>query len=114
MSFTFRASLLLLILSLNLVNPAPAQSQSLSSGSKSSPLITGSPQSSDEETLRALTEKYGSAISAGDLETMSQLWNPQSPNVSSRLRHNQGLFSNSRMEFISLTVTSVEVAGERT
>jgi CHAT domain-containing protein len=114
MSFTFRASLLLLILSLNLVNPAPAQSQSLSSGSKSSPLITGSPQSSDEETLRALTEKYGSAIAAGDLETMSQLWNPQSPNVSSRLRHNQGLFSNSRMEFISLTVTSVEVAGERT
>src|SRR5262247_1255187 len=113
MSFAFRASLLLLALSLNLVNSAPAQSQSSSSASKSPPLIPGSPQSSDEATIRAAAERYGSAIAAGDLETMRQLWNPQSPNLSSRLRLYQGLFSNSRMEFVSLTVTRVEVTGEK-
>src|SRR5262249_6349748 len=113
MSFAFRASLLLLALSLNLVHPAPAQSQSSSSASKAPPLIPGSPQSSDEATIRAAAEKYGSAIAAGDLETMRQLWNPQSPNLTSRLRLYQGLFSNSRMEFISLTVTRVEVTGEK-
>src|SRR5215510_3975919 len=107
MSFAFRASLLLLALSLNLVNSAPAQSQSSSSGSKSPPLIPGSPQSSDEATIRAAAEKYGSAIAAGDLETMRQLWNLQSPNLSSRLRLYQGLFSKwlswrSRRRFRSL------------
>src|SRR5262245_463504 len=113
MSFAFRASLILLALSLNLVNSASAQSQSSPSDSKAPPLIPGSPQSSDEATIRAAAERYGSAIAAGDLETMRQLWNPQSPNLSSRLRLYQGLFSNSRMEFVSLTVTRVEVTGEK-
>jgi CHAT domain-containing protein len=113
MSFAFHAALLLLALSLNLVNSAPAQSQSSSPASKAPPLIPGSPQSSDEAAIRAAAEKYGSAIAAGDLETMRQLWNPQSPNLSSRLRLYQGLFSNSRLEFISLTVTRVEVTGEK-
>jgi DNA-binding transcriptional regulator YbjK len=35
-------------------------------------------QSSDQETVRTLTEKYGQAIAAGDLEALRQLWNPQS------------------------------------
>jgi len=78
---------------LNLVDSAPAQSQSSSFVSKAPPLILGSPKSSDEATISAAAEKYGSAIAAGDLETMRQLWNLQSPNLSSRLRLYQGLFS---------------------
>src|SRR5215470_19270513 len=93
MSLAFRALLVLLALSLNLVNSAPAQSQSSSSAPKAPSLISSSSQPSDEATIRAAAEKYGSAIAAGDLETMRQLWNPQSPNLSSRLRLYQGLFS---------------------
>src|SRR5262245_32081538 len=113
MSFAVRASLLLLTLSLNLVNSAPAQSQSLSSASKAPPLIPGSPQSSDEATIRVLTEKYGATIAAGDLDTMRQMWNPQSPNLASRLKVYQGLFSNTRIEFLSLKVTRLEVMGDK-
>src|SRR5262245_11366561 len=113
MSFAYCASLLLLALSLNLVNSAPAQSQSSSSASKASPLIPGSSQSSDEETLRVLTEKYGATIAAGDLDKMRQMWNPQSPNLAPLLMLYQGLFSNSRIEFISLKVTLLEVMGDK-
>ena len=113
MSLVFRTSLILLALSLYLVSSAPAQSQSSSSAYKAPSLISGSPQSSDEATIRAAAEKYGSAIAAGDLEAMRQLWNPQSSNLSSGLKLYQGLFSNSRMEFISSTVTGLEIAGER-
>jgi CHAT domain-containing protein len=78
------------------------------------PTSTPNPlQSSDEETVRALTEKYGRAITAGDLEAMRQLWNPQSPNLASRLRFYQGLFTNRRIEFISLKVTRLEITGDK-
>src|SRR5262245_7143214 len=78
------------------------------------PTSTPNPlQSSDEETVRALTEKYGLAITAGDIEAMRQFWNPQSPNLASRLRAYQGLFSNRRIEFISLKVTRLEVTRDK-
>ena len=73
----------------------------------------GLSQSSEEETLRAFTEKYGMAITAGDIEEMRQFWNPQSPNLASRLGAYQRLFSNSRIEFMSLKVTRLEVTGEK-
>ena len=113
MSFAFRASLCLVALSLNLVNPAPAQSQSSSSDPKAHSSIYGSPQSSDEETIRAGVEKYGLAIASGDIEAMRQLWNPQSRHLASRLRLYQGLFSYARIEFISLKVTRAEVMGDK-
>ncbi len=113
MSFAFRASLILLALSLNLVNSAPAQSQSSSSAFKAPPLIPGSPQSSDEATIRALTEKYGLAIAAGDLEAMRQFWNPQSPNLASQLKVYRDIFSRARFEFVSLKVKLLEIAGAK-
>src|SRR5215510_15973213 len=105
MSFAFRASLLLFAFSLNLVNSAPAQSQASPSDSKSPTLIAGSLQSSDEETLRALTEKYGLALVAGDLEMIRQFWDPQSPNLASQLKAYQAVFSSRRIEFVSMKVT---------
>src|SRR5262247_2232075 len=44
---------------------------------------------------------------------MRQFWNPQSPNLASRLRVYQGLFSNRRIEFINLKVTRLEVTGDK-
>jgi len=73
----------------------------------------GLSQSSDEETVRALTEKYGLAITAGDIEEMRQFWNPQSPNLASRLRVYQQQFSKTRIEFISPKVTRLEVTGDK-
>jgi CHAT domain-containing protein len=70
-------------------------------------------QSVDEGAVRALTERYGQAITADDVETMRQLWNPQSPNLAVRLRLYQGLFSNTRVEFISMNVTRREVTGDK-
>jgi hypothetical protein len=113
MSFAFRASLCLVALSLNLVNPAPAQSQSSSSDHKSHSSIYGSPQSSDEETVRAGVEKYALAVALGDLEAMRRFWNPQSSHFAPRLRLYQGFFSYARIEFISLKVTRVEVMGNK-
>jgi hypothetical protein len=40
--------------------------------------------SSDQETLRVLTEKYGATLAASDLEGMRQLWDLQSPDLNSR------------------------------
>jgi CHAT domain-containing protein len=103
--------LLLFALSLNLVDPALMQSQSSPSDSKTSISIPGLPQSSDEEAIRALTEKYGSAIAAGDLEAMRQFWDPKSPNLASQLKVYQDAFSIRRYEFVSLKVTRLEISG---
>jgi CHAT domain-containing protein len=103
MSFAFRASLCLLALSLSLISPASSQFQSLAS-------TLSPPQSSDEETLRRMTEEYAQAIAAGDLEKMRELWNPQSPNRDSRLRYYQG---NTRYEFIRMKVSRLEVTGDK-
>ncbi|MCM3900105.1 MAG: CHAT domain-containing protein [Pyrinomonadaceae bacterium] len=70
-------------------------------------------RSGDEEAVRALTERFGQAVAAGDLETMRQLWNPQSPNLASRLRVYQRLFSETRIEFTRMKVTPLEVTGDK-
>ena len=69
--------------------------------------------SSDQEALRALTEKYGATIAASDLEGMRQLWDPQSPDLNARLRFYQRVFTNVRVEFVSLNVTRLEVTGDK-
>jgi CHAT domain-containing protein len=99
MPFAFRGSFCFLALCLNLISPVSAR-HSL-------------PQSSDEETVRALTERYSLAIAAGDLETIRQFWNPPSPNLASRLRLYEGLFSNTRIEFIKMDVTRLEVTDDK-
>src|SRR5262245_12366663 len=102
MSSAFRVLLYSLALSLIFNGPILALPHA--------PALTPSPpQSSDEETLRTLTEKYGLAITAGDIEAMRQLWNPQSPNLAARIRYYQRLFSNTRIEFISMNVTRLKV-----
>ena len=106
MSFACRVSFYLLLLSLNLVNPPYSPSQSLVS--TPSPL-----RSSDEETLRRMTEQYGLAMEAGDLEAMSRLGSPQSAALPARLRHYQGVFSNARVRFLRMNVILMAVTGER-
>jgi len=106
MSFAFLVLLYSFALSLSFNVPILTPSQAPAS-------TPGLSQSSDEETVRALTEKYGLAITAGDIEAMRQLWNPQSPNLASRLRVYQRLFSNTRIEFINLKVSRLEVTGDK-
>ena len=106
MSFTFRASLCLLVSSLSLISPFTSRFQSLA-------LTPNPPQSSDDETLRRQTEQYASAIAAGDLEAMRRFWNSPSPNLASRLSYYQRLFLDTRIEFISLKVTRLEITGDR-
>jgi CHAT domain-containing protein len=72
-----------------------------------------SSQSADQDVINALTEKYGLAIEAGDLETMRRLWDPQSPNMASQLKAYQDIFSRTRLEFVSMKVTRLEIAGAR-
>jgi hypothetical protein len=69
MLFAFRV--LLYLLALNLSFNGTILALPLASASIPNPL-----QLSDEETVRTLTEKYGLAITAGDLEAMRQFWNP--------------------------------------
>jgi tetratricopeptide (TPR) repeat protein len=96
MSTTFRAAPLLLILILSLITPVPVVAQS-------------SPASSDEEILQQMTEQYGTAITAGDLEGMRKFWNPESPNLKTRLGFYRNMFAAARIEFISSKVTRLEV-----
>jgi len=96
----------LLALSLSFNVSVPALSQPASSA----PAIQNS---SDQEALRALTEKYGATIAASDLGGMRQLWNPESPNLDARLKYYQGVYSNHRIEFVSLNVTRLEIAGDK-
>ncbi len=104
MSFAFRVLFLSLAICLSFNGPILALPQAHASTP---------PQSPDEETVRELTEKYALATTAGDLDAIRQFWNPQSPDLASRLRFFQGLFSTTRIEFISPKVTRLEVAGER-
>jgi len=104
MSFIFRA--FVLVLSLNLISPFVAQPQPLVSSLRWS-------QSSDEETVRALTQNYALAISGGELEKLRQFWDPQSPHSAARLRVYQGVFSEQRIEFIRMSVTRLEVTGDK-
>jgi CHAT domain-containing protein len=106
MSQIFRVSFCILALCLSFIVSASSQVQSLAS-------TPSPPQSSDEQTLRRMTEQYGLAIAAGDLEAIRGLWNPQSPNLAPRLGLYQSFFSTSRMEFVSMKVTRLDFAGER-
>jgi CHAT domain-containing protein/predicted negative regulator of RcsB-dependent stress response len=106
MSFALRLLLYSLVLNLSFNSPILTPPQGLNSDPNSL-------QSSDEETLGALTEKYGLAITAGNLEAMRQFWNPQSPSVASRLSAYQRQFSYLRLEFTRMNVTRVEVTGEK-
>jgi CHAT domain-containing protein/lipopolysaccharide biosynthesis regulator YciM len=106
MSFMPHLGLWILALSLSFNSPAVARPQP-------PPSTLRSAQSSDEEAVRALTERYGLAISAGDLETMRQLWDPQSPNLAARLKTYQGTFSNLRLDLTRMSVTRLEVTGDK-
>src|SRR5262245_26018786 len=106
MSMGTRLGRRLLALSLSLNIAVPGLSQPASSASTIQ-------NSSDQEALHALTEKYGATIAASDLEGMRQLWDPQSPNLDARLKFYQGVFTNVRVEFVSLNVTRLEVTGDK-
>src|SRR5262245_21453134 len=106
MSMGTRLGRRLLALSLSINIAVPALNQPTSSASTIQ-------NSSDQETLRVLTEKYGATIAASDLEGMRQLWDPQSPNLDARLKFYQGVFANVRIEFLSLSVTRLEITGDK-
>lgn len=88
-------------------------SQPLSAPRRTIESVPSPSQPSDQDTVRALTEQYGQAVSGGDLETMRTLWDPQSPNLAARLRVYQGTFSRLRLKFIRLNVTRLEVTGDK-
>jgi len=67
----------------------------------------------EEETLGQLTELYAQALTAGDLGKIREFWNPQSPNLTPRLRSYQNLVSETRIVFITPKVTQLEVTGAR-
>jgi CHAT domain-containing protein len=113
MSSAVPASLRALTLCLSLGAPVPAQSQLPLSDSKAPAPIHGLAQASDEESVRAGVEKYASAIVAGEIEAMREFWNPQSPEGDERLGSYQALFSNTRIEFIGLKVTRLEIMGDK-
>jgi hypothetical protein len=70
-------------------------------------------QSSDDAAVRELTERYGRALSGGDLATMRQFWDPQSPNIAVYLKNYQGVFSTLRLDFLRMSVTRLEVTGDK-
>src|ERR1700730_7892501 len=70
-------------------------------------------QSVDEDNVRSLTKKFGETIAAGDLETMRGLWDPQSPELASRLSFYKGAFLRQRVELINVNVTRLEVTGNK-
>src|SRR5215510_2254934 len=96
----------LVVLSLFLACVGMSRAQSASSTSNPT-------QPSDEETLRAMNEQYASAITSSDLEKMRLFWNPQSKNLAPRLRLYRELFFESRIEFIDIKVTRLEITSDR-
>ncbi|MGA9773922.1 MAG: CHAT domain-containing tetratricopeptide repeat protein [Blastocatellia bacterium] len=106
MSRASRVMFCLIALGLSFISPASSLFQSLASTPSTSQL-------SDEETLRRMTEQYALAIAAGDLEAIRRFWNPQSPNLASRLWFYRNPFSDLRIEFISLEVTRLEIRDSR-
>lgn len=79
----------------------------------SAPTSTPRHQSSDEEIIRSLTEKYGLAIASGNIEIVRQFWNLESPNLATYVKIYQSTFSNSRIEFIRMEVSRLEMAGNK-
>ena len=67
----------------------------------------------EDETVRTLTEQYGRALVAGDLDAVRNFWNPKSPNLVAQLRSYKNVFAHARLEFISPQVTRLEVTGDK-
>jgi len=67
----------------------------------------------EEESLRALTAQYGSALVAGDLEAVRKFWDPQSPNLTAQLRSYKNVFAQARLEFINTEVTQLVISGDK-
>ena len=80
---------------------------------RSQDAATGSVRASDEDEVSSLTERYAAAITSGDIESMRQFWNPRSSNVSARLRVYAGMFSRVRLELIRVSITRLDVTGDR-
>ncbi len=103
---TFRAALSIIALNLSLITPAFAQSNSIVS-------TTMRASAADEQSVRELTEQYGRALAAGDLEAMRKFWNPDSPNLSSHFRFYKGVLAQSRIDFTAPVVTKLEINGDK-
>lgn len=106
MPSTFRAALSIITLNLSLITPAPAQSHTVAS----TPVRASA---AEEETLRGLTEEYGRALVAGDLDVMRKFWNPQSPNLSTQFRYYKGVLAQARIDFITPEVNKLEINGDK-
>lgn len=103
---TFRATLSLIVLNLTLIVPALAESNSFKSASVRA-------LSAEEESVRKLTEEYGRALEAGDLEAMRKFWNPESPNLSTQFRFYKNILALSRIYFTTPEVTKLEITGDK-
>jgi hypothetical protein len=106
MPSTFRAALTIIVLNLSLITPALAQSNTVAS----TPMRDAT---ADEATVRELTEQYGRALMAGDLNAMRRFWNPQSPNLSTHFRYYKGVLTQARLDFITSQVTKLEINGDK-
>lgn len=103
---TFRAALSIIALNLSLITPALAQSHTIAS----TPVRASA---AEEETLRGLTEEYGRALVAGDLDAMRRFWNAQSPNLSTHFRYYKGVLAQARIDLITPEVTKLEIIGDK-
>lgn len=106
MSNTFRAALSLIALNLSLIVPAFAQSNSVAS-------VPMRASAAEEESVRKLTEEYGHALVAGDLDAMRKFWNPESPNLATHFRYYKGVLAQARLEFTRAEITKLEITGDK-
>src|ERR671911_87100 len=106
MPITFRAALSIIVLNLSLITPTVAQSHTLATMSLRA-------SAAEEQTLRELTESYGRALAAGDLDAMRKFWNPQSPNLSTHFRHYKGVLAQARIDLITPEVSKLEINGDK-
>jgi CHAT domain-containing protein len=102
---TFRAALFL-VLNLSLITPALPQSNSLASSAMRA-------SATEEQTVRELTEQYGRALMAGDLDAMRKFWNPESPNLATHFRYYKGVLAQARIDFTAVEVTRLEITGNK-
>ena len=103
---TFRAALSIIALNLSLIVPAFAQSNSVASTSMRA-------SAAEEESVRKLTEEYGRALVAGDLDAMRRFWNPQSPNLATHFRYYKGVLNQARLDLNTPEVTKLEITGDK-
>jgi CHAT domain-containing protein/tetratricopeptide (TPR) repeat protein len=70
------------------------------------------PLSADEETVRDLTNQYGRALVAGDLNAMRKFWDPKSSNLPAHIRSYKNVFAQGRIEFTRPEITRLDVTGD--